>query len=156
MVRATGLLVFALLTATATAGCGAGGDNGNASSAPPISRAEFAKRANAACREEKAGMRERIPGFKLRTAGVKPRPYDDLVHFVFLPTVEREISDIEAVEWPPKDAKGIDAMRDVVRTALDSVAVIPRVPSIAAARRHFAVADKKLREYGLTSCVNGR
>jgi hypothetical protein len=153
MARATGLLVFVLLTAFAAAGCG--GDSGSASSSPPISRAEFAKQANAACREEKSSLSERIAGFKLRIAGEKPRPYADLVHFVFLPMVEREVSDIEAVDWPKKDAEGIDAMRDGVRTAIDAVAVMPRVPSIAAARRHFIQADKQLRAYGLFSCVVG-
>lgn len=146
------LLAVAASAALVVAGCG-GGDE--ASSASTLSKAEFVKRANAVCRKERAGLAGRIAEFEQRRGGKKPRPYADAVHFVVLPTIESEIWKIESIGTPVGEKERIRVLLAAERSALDSVAVKPRVPSIEAARQPFDRSGRMFRAYGLSSCANG-
>jgi hypothetical protein len=133
---------------------GCGGDEKPAS-ASVFSKAEFIKQANAACERERAGLMERISSFERRRAPGRPLAGADMVHLVYLPTMETQMWRIEELGVPRGEGGRIDAMLDAERFAVDAVAVIPRVPSRAAAERHFAEADKLFRAYGLHSCATG-
>jgi hypothetical protein len=145
---------FAVATAVAVlaAGCGGGSDASGASS---LSKAEFIKQANAGCKKERAGLMERIADFERRRAGKKPREYADAVHFVFLPTIEAEVWEIGKLDAPPSEEKPVYELLSDDRTAIDAVAVIPRVPSIKAAERHFTAVGKMFRASGLPACAHG-
>lgn len=155
--RATTSLAVAATVALAIAGCGGGEeDDAPQSTGPPsLSKAEFIKRANAACSKERAGLAERMATFKGRLNGRRPEPYADAVHFVFLPTVESEIRAVETVGVPAGEKERLRVLLAADRTAVDAVAVTPKVPSVAAAEEHFKRADRMFRAYGLSACAHG-
>jgi hypothetical protein len=165
--RLTTISAAALAIAAVMAGCGSDSDEGSTSQTradgtsvtqsedvpAPLGKAEFVARVNAACREEQAGLTKRVAEFERRQSG-PPEPGADAVHFVFLPTMEAQVWRIEELGVPRGETGRIDAMLDAERFAVDAVAVTPRVPSVAAAARHFANADRLFRAYGLSSCVS--
>ncbi len=167
MERAAGLLAFVLLMAMVATGCGGSGDDSNASSAPStsgvetirklttISKAEFVKQGNAACRKVRSELPKQIADFERSRAGKKPRTYADAAHFVLIPAYEAEVWGVEKLGAPPGDEERIDKMLAAERTAIGSIAVMPRVPSIKGAERHFTDAEKQFRAYGLTDCTKG-
>jgi hypothetical protein len=161
--RAAGLLlIVALLTAVVGAGCGGGGgDTSKASTSstaltiPTLDKAKFLKLANAACREARAGLGQRVASYERITAKEKPGSYVDMVHFVFLPTIEGEILGIEHTGIPKGEKERLRVLLAADRTAVDAVAVMEKVPSIAVAERHFVKSGRMLRAYGLSACANG-
>jgi hypothetical protein len=150
-VRPTILLAIAISIAIVALGCGGGSDQ--ASTTSPPSKAEFVKQANAACERARAGLGKRVSDFERQRAGRKPEPGADMVHFIYLPTMEAQIFMIEELGVPRGEEKWIDALLDAERFGVDAVAVKPRVPSMAAAEREFAKADNLFLAYGLDSCV---
>lgn len=157
-VRLVSLLIVASI-ATIGSGCGgSSGDSLNSDSksdaAAPLTKAQFLEHANAACAEERAGLKQRLAKYERLSAGRKPAPGADMVHLVFLPTIEAQIFRLEELGAPPGQAVQVDTLLDTERRAVDTVAVIPRVPSIAKAVQHFSEADKLFRAYGLGACAN--
>lgn len=154
------VLIFAVLAVgitVALAGCG-GGEGGDASlsTESPPTRAEFVKKANAACGRARAGLEEREREFEQRSAGRALAPGVDMVHFVFLPTIEAQVKLLQGLKVPQGDEERVDAILDAERFTIDALAVMPKVPSVAWAERHFAKADRLLRAYGLDACTNRR
>lgn len=155
-------MVAALVALVAiVAGCGSSSDESTseaqsgstAAARPSPSKAEFIKQANAACEKARAGLAGRVADFEQRREGRKPLAGADMVHFVYLPTMETQIWRIEELGVPPGEEARIDAMLDAERSGVDANAVKARVPSIAAAEREFAEADKLFRAYGLHACI---
>jgi hypothetical protein len=144
------LAISATLLATTAGACGEGDDEA-ADAGSPITKSEFIRMASRACKDEREGLKKRAAELA-RQYGSKPRPYYDVVHTAYLPTIEVEIDAIEELEIPPGQEKKIEAILDIDRRGVDSVAVIPRVRSIDVAEREFAAANKLFRAYGLTAC----
>lgn len=139
---------------------GCGGDSDTATSKapvaetpPPPSKAEFIRQANVACEQARAGLAARVASFERRRAGRKPEPLADMVHFIFLPTVEAQVYGIEQVGVPSGQAKQVSDMLDAERDAIDRVAVVPRVASIATAEKQFGEPNRLFKAYDLNSCV---
>lgn len=156
------MLVIVALSA-AVVGTGCGGDSSSAAktgasstaSTPSLDKAEFLKLANAACRKARAGLDQRVASYEQITAKEKPGSYVDVAHFVFLPTIEEEIAGVGAIGWPTGEKERIRVLLAAERTAVDAVAVMEKVPSIAVAERHFVKPGRMLRAYGLSACANG-
>lgn len=144
--------------AVTAAGTGCGNGTAETLSSSSLGRADFLKRANAACAQEKAEGRERAATIlKLRRHNDETGEvvYADLVHFVFLPTIEAELVRIAELRPPLRDAQRIEEIMAAEKAAIDEVAVMKRIASIEAAKRHFIAAGKLFRDYGLSSCANG-
>jgi hypothetical protein len=155
--RALSLLVFTLALSTLSSACG--DDGGEAdfvpATAPPVTKAEFVKRANAICKKQRAGLMREVSSYERSHISDKPSSYIDAVHWVFLPAIDEEIMQLEELEKPPKDEKRIEKMIYAQKAALDSVAVIPEVASVRVAERSFLKPGRQLRVYGLSSCTLG-
>ena len=76
---------------------------------------------------------EQVSAFERRRGRGKPRPYADMVHFVFLPVVEEELARLEELDVPAGDEDLVDFILFTERAAVDKVAIMPRVASIKAA-----------------------
>jgi len=135
----------------AVAGCG--GSDSTADTAAPLGKAEFIKQANADCTRARAGLAGREAEFE-RRRGRHLAPGADMVHFVYLPTIEGQLRLLESLPSPPGEETRVETMLKTEHYALDSVAVMRHVWSQAAAERYFAKADRLLRAYGLDSCAN--
>ena len=144
---------MALATALG-AGCGgSGGDATGTTSAAPVSKGEFVRLANAACREERAGLPERVTEYERRLEGRTPAPGSDLVHLVYLTTMANQTERLRELEIPPGEEEAVEEMIDTEQRAIDKVFVKPRVPSIAVAERTFARADHRFHAYGIDACA---
>jgi hypothetical protein len=134
-------------------GCG-GGDDSSADAGPP-SKAEFIAKANAACRETRALMAKDRREFERARAGTKPEPGSvDMVHLVYIPAMEDQVTRIELLREPRGQAEQIDELLDVARRSIDNSATDLRIPSIAEAEPYFAKSDRLYRAYGLDDCAN--
>lgn len=153
---AVGFFCAAVLAAVAS-GCGGGGGGDSTSSVAttpvPRTKAEYVSQVNAACREKKAGLGKEIAEYEQRLEGRTPARGADMIHFVYLPMIEEQITAIQRVTPPPSQAGYVNAMLDADGVALDSLAVKPRVPSIAVAEKQFANSNRLFWAYGLNSCA---
>src|ERR1044072_4943902 len=161
-IQAIGMMVSAMVATAVAMGCGSSSDGQSGTEAhsgrtvaavPSPSRAEFVEQANATCAKARAGLAGRVSRFERLRNGRKTEPGADMVHFVYLPAMETQIWRIEELGVPPGEEEQIDAMLDAERFGVDANAVKALVPSIAAAEREFAEADKLFRAYGLHACV---
>lgn len=155
------IAIFAITVIGVAAGCGSSSDESSpeaqsesaAASIPSPSKAQFITQANAACEKARAGLAGRVSDFEQRREGRKPLAGADMVHFVYLPTMETQIWRIEELGVPLGEEERIDAMLDAERSGVDANAVKAKVPSIAAAEREFVEADRLFRAYGLYACI---
>lgn len=151
------IAISILLAVGVAEGCGGEDEDATAgresTATVSLSKAKFIEQANAACAKERAGLGQRIAEFERRRAGRKPLAGADMVHFVYLPTMETQIWRLEKLGAPPGQDERIFAMLDASRSAVDAIAVVPRVPSLAVAERRFAKADRLFKAYGLDACV---
>jgi hypothetical protein len=155
------LLGLAIAVAAVALGCG-GGSGGSSSSSsaagsPTIGKAEFIKRASAACREQRADLAERASRYLGGRAskGESPALVYGLVHFVVLPTIETEITKIRRLPQPAGEEPGVEAMLAAEDLATDKVATMRRIPSMAAIYSRFGEAEQQFRAFGLPACANG-
>jgi hypothetical protein len=148
------LVIVAVSLAVLPTSCG--GTEENASTPPSsVGKAEFVKRANAVCEQQRAGLMKEVSSYENLHSDDKVGSFVDAVHWVFLPAIDEEIAKLEELEAPPRDEKRIDAMLYAQKAALDSVAVLPAVASVAAAERRFAKSGRQLHAYGLSACALG-
>jgi hypothetical protein len=131
-----------------TVGCGEGGE----ASSSRLGKGEFLRRANAICKEARAGLLRKVSDFEARA---KQGPYVDAVHWVLLPTIEEEIRQVQELDILRKEAGRVDALLDAQQATLDSLAVKPAVPRLEIAARRFAKPGRQLRAYGLAACAFG-
>lgn len=147
-------MLLAVVMSIAMLAVGCGGSGGDHPGGSLFTKVEFIRQANAACERERAGLMERISDFERRRPS-PPLPGADMVHLVYLPTIERQVWRIEELGVPRGETGPIEAMLDAEGLAIDAVAVIPKVLSIAATERYFATADRLFRAYGLPFCATG-
>lgn len=148
-------MLLAVVAGTAAAISGCGGRDGSASDDDPPSKAEFVAQVNAACEQlHQIMVRERLE-FERRRAGQKPEPGSvDMVHLVYLPAKEEQVSRIEAMRTPRGEVGRVEELLDAARIAIDNAATDLRIPSIAAAQPYFAESDKLYWAYGLDACAD--
>jgi hypothetical protein len=162
--RSKRLLVTALsIAGVVAAGCGGGGDaatgtaastaTSNPTTVKTPTKAEFLAQANAACRKVRTGLAQRVARFERGGEGGKTEPLADAVHFVFLPTIEAQVFEIEKLGAPAGQAEQINHLLDAERDAIDRVAVKPRVASVAIAEKQFGEPNRLFKAYGLSACA---
>ena len=152
---------LALATAISLAllvGCGGNGGGAEETAWGSLSKSEYLKKANAACRAERSGLDARVREF-LAGPWNDGRPREvliaDLAHNVLLPTVEDEMEAVRAI-GPPKGEKGrIERLLYLEESDLTRIVFMQRVESIAAVKREFTASARLFAEYGLPDCANG-
>jgi hypothetical protein len=136
---------------------GAGSGGSKAAPSSPA-KAQFIKRANAACGRERArAFREAVSyGRKHRSESKSAsKLVTGLVNDVFLPKVERQNAAIAKLGAPAGDEARIDAFLADQAKGIDEVAGLSEVKSLDQMERHFAAAGKLARTYGIAACANG-
>jgi hypothetical protein len=72
-----------------------------------------------------------------------------------LPAIEEQIRRVSELDFPRGEASRIDALLDNQQVVLDSVAVMPDMPTLSIAERRFAKTGQEMRSYGLAACAFG-
>lgn len=139
-----GLLIVALL---AVAGCG-GGDETTS-----LTKAEFTKQANAACKEH---SKERDELFKkvsneLDPSEVTRKDQEMLISEVLLPPYEKNIESLESLGAPEGDEKEIEALIEAMEGSVEKVEAQPLVALRTTSQ--FAEPNALAKNYGLDDCV---
>ena len=145
-----GILLLGVLAicAMAVAGCGGGGGTTG------LTKAEFVKQANAACKESE---QERTQLFKEAQEQVKPgdnfgqKEKKELVKTVAVDPYLKMTKAIEELGAPEGDEQEIEALIKEMEQAAKSAEANPdqAIKTIIP----FAEANKAADEYGLTDCV---
>jgi hypothetical protein len=159
--RAVALMACGLVAALLVAGCG-GGDDGDpsaaASDAPPISKAEFIKKADAICQEVNqkivnegtATLQKALKGSgeSLHEAEV------EVIATVTLPLLQEEIDELRALGAPSGDEDRVDAFVDLSQKVIDEGKADPeRYQHKQVSFQHpFEQAEKLAKAYGVSSC----
>lgn len=139
-----GLLIIAL---AAVSGCGGGDETSS------LTKAEFTKQANAACKEHAS---ERDELFKSVSATIKPSEVtkadqEKLISDVLIPPYEKNIESIEDLGAPEGDEKEVEALIKAMQSSVDKVEANPLVALRTTIQ--FAGANSLAAKYGLNDCV---
>jgi hypothetical protein len=140
--------VVAILVAMfAISGCGGGDDTTS------LTKAEFTKQANAACKEH---TKEREKLFKEVSATIDPsevtrKDQEMLISDVLLPPYEKDIENIQSLGAPEGDEQQVE---DIVKAMENSVKNVEAKPLVALRNStQFAEADELAKKYGLEACA---
>lgn len=155
------LLACLFALAALAIGCGDEESSGNADAeTTTLSKAAYLKKANAACKKERAELEDEVQDFLARQSGEKPKQelYADLTHLVLLPIVENEMEAVRALGSPPggpDKEQEIDYLLYIEEAALNELALTSRIPSREAVEQKFVESGRELSKYGLNACANG-
>ena len=139
-----GLLAIGLLVA----GCGGSSDS--------ISRAEFIKGANVACKKGEEQIQKTYIAFLKKHANVTnptEADYAELVATVFVPNVEKEIAQLRALEAPSGDEDKVKAFIDARQESIQIAEDNPKM-LLTEGSKVTAKSAQLAKEYGLESCGN--
>jgi predicted outer membrane protein len=151
-VLAGGLAVLAL----AIAGCG--GDDDDEAAASPITKAEFIKQADAACKKGEQQTQVAFGAFVAERrqegeASLKPNQetYSELVDAALVPQVEQEVAELRELGAPAGDEEQVDAFVDAREEAIELAEANPSA-SVTDGSKIFGKSDTLAAEYGLKIC----
>lgn len=159
--------VAALVAALFVSGCGGdSGDSGSAAgstaaaSTGPLTKAEFIKQADRICK--KADDRVYYGASAYRETHAKelnklePIPREEKMIRVFvLPSIERQIAEIESLEAPKGDEQKIEAILAELKAGLKYGEKKPYSVSYEEPSEYpFAKLSELAREYGFNECSN--
>lgn len=148
------LLIVAVLIAAV--GCGDDGSstaqsssngqssNGAASTSPD---GDFLSEANAACEKRMAELRSK--GKRLLDAYyTKPLPARAMAEKVVIPAFEAELRDLEALEAPPQNRRGAEAVESAIRRMIARLEANPKAGNFYP----YTEAEKIAAKHGLAAC----
>lgn len=138
-------IILVLFTALAgvVAGCGGG------SSDPALTKAEFIKKADKIC--EKADETQGGEAIAYQRAH-KDATTEKMVSVILLPSVLKQVEDIEALGVPSEDEQTISEFTDGVRAAVKEAEKDPG--SVTNDGGPFVEVNKLAGEYGFKNCEN--
>ncbi len=116
----------------------------------------FIRKANAACTKIRQPLVENGTAYyKHHHEGDVPEKvlFAGLFKAVYVPAVEQELKEIRRLKAPAGDEAEINAMLAAEEEVLPKVNALNSATSIAEFGSFFAIPDKKLVAYGLTSCA---
>jgi hypothetical protein len=142
------LVALALAAALVVAGCG--------SSDSSISKAEFIKKADAACKKGEEEVQKDFGAFAKKHENVKKptgADYAELVDVVLVENVENEVADLRALGAPEGDEKEVEAMLKAREDSIEKAQANPKAV-VRGNEDIFGEASKLAKAYGLKECGN--
>jgi hypothetical protein len=145
------LVVAALAAALVVSMVGCGSDSSTAS----VTKAEFIKKAEAACEKGSEGIQKDFAAFIKKHENVKnPTKADfaELVDVAMVPSITTEITELKAIGAPSGDEGQVDAIvkaREVsVKKAEDEPELV-----VQESKKIFGEASQLAKAYGLKACA---
>ncbi len=145
----TGLLAAALIWA----GCGGGGDSTEVT-ASSISKADFVKEADAACKKGEEAVQADFKTFLKENKNIQnptETDYAGLVETVLVSNIEQEVEDIRALGAPSGDVDEVEAMLVAREEGIEEAEAQPK-KAVQGNPAGFTKAGKLAQEYGLKVC----
>jgi hypothetical protein len=143
----------AMVIALAVAGCGGGGDD-TSTAANSVSKAAFIKKVDAVCKKGTERMQRGILVFLKHHKGVK-RPSkaqsEELVGSAIVPSVEKEIVAMKALEAPQGDEDRFNAIVSALEEGLETAKENPEAV-VASSDAVFGISGRLAAEYGAEVC----
>jgi hypothetical protein len=146
------LAALAAITMIA-AGCGGGSDSSSDSSS--ITKAQFIKQADAICakgnKEDEAEFEkfEKENGLSEKKEPTKAQQ-EEATSEIVVPSVQKQIEEIDALGAPKGDEKKIEALVASVEEGVEEIEADPA--SLTEGKNPLAKGSKLAREYGLKTC----
>jgi hypothetical protein len=147
-----------LVIAAVTSGCG---DSDDASSSAgtiatsPLSKAEFIKKATAACGRESKGVVQKAAGYLKKLSakkGAQPVLEAKAVKVVLVPVIEAKNAAVRKLGAPAGDEERIEAMLANQQETVEEVKELKRIEPGDNAVYLFVESDKEFEDYNLTKC----
>jgi hypothetical protein len=157
--------VWAIAIAVSVVAIGCGNDDESSSASgsgtgesSSLTKAEFVKKANAACTEEREGGFERIAAYteKHRSEGLPEALLAaKALKVTLLSMIGGELDALRQLEAPLGDEKEVEAMLTTIQAELEKAKEVKLRPELPpeAIEDKFPKANKLIRSYGLTSCI---
>lgn len=143
----------AIVVALVAAGCGGGGGSGTTTTGS-ISKATFIKKIDAVCQEGTERMQRAILVFLKQHKDVK-RPNksqsERLVGSAIVPSVEKEIAAMKALEPPAGDEDRFNAIVGALEEGLETAKDNPEAV-VGSSEAVFGIFGRLAGEYGAESC----
>jgi hypothetical protein len=139
------------LVALVLAGCGGGDDD---SSEASISKQQFMKKADQICKEANKRMEVAFVDFLEKNRDIA-RPsgpaFEKLVGTIMVPSIKREIEELEALGAPDGDEDEVDEILTALEEGVETAEDNPKVVT-GSADTVFGIASRLAEEYGLKVC----
>jgi hypothetical protein len=148
IVLGAGVLAVTLIVA----GCGGGGDEASTSA---ISKAAFAKKAEAICQKGSERAAAAFVSFlkKQKSDARHPSQADEeeLVGKVLVPSVKREVKEFRALGAPSGDEDRVKAIIEALEEGVETAEDDPEAVA-SSSDAVFGIASRLAKEYGLEVC----
>jgi uncharacterized protein with von Willebrand factor type A (vWA) domain len=145
-----GLFAGLLAVGLVVTGCGGGGD----SSTVTITKAEFVKKADAACKKGEERIQTDFRNYlKEHEELTEPteEQFSKLVDVVLTANVEQELDEIRALGIPSGDDDQVEAFLEAREEGLEKAEAEPKAV-VQGSESPFTKASKLAKEYGLKAC----
>jgi hypothetical protein len=145
--------VLAIAVAAFAAGCGSSSDSTSSSTTAALTKAEFIQQADAICTK---GNKADDAAQKKAFGSGKPtqKEFEQFVTGALIPSVQGQISGVEALTPPAGDEATVKKMLDDSQAALDKLKSDPTLV-LQQSSDPFAKSNQELKAYGLKVCGQG-
>ena len=147
--RSIPILALAIASAAIAAGCGSSSSDTSSTTAA-LSKPEFIKQADAICTK---GNKAEAAAQKKAFGSGQPsqKEFEQFVSATLIPSVQGQISGVEALTPPAGDEATVKKMLDDSQAALDKLKSDPTL-ILQQNSDPFAQANQELKAYGLKVC----
>lgn len=152
--RSTMLLVATCAMAVMAGGCGGEGEDRLSTSS--LTKAQFVKRANTVCGDERAKVLTRIAAYQEEDGtpggGEGTAAYDTMAEAVLLPTFNKELDAVTALGAPVGEEEKLEEIVSAQREAIYAAAE-RTTETYQEVERSFTRASELMWDYGLSRCM---
>ncbi|HEU4944760.1 MAG TPA: hypothetical protein VFT10_06320 [Solirubrobacterales bacterium] len=156
MGRGSLVLVVAMVAAVLIiAGCG--DDSSSSSSTVSISKEEFIAKADEICKQGTGRMEAGLARFLTEGGKIQKPSQSDSEKFivtVLVPSVRREIKELQALGLPDGDEEKTEAMIASLEEGLDTAEDNPEAVAAGSTDIVFGITSRLAGEFGIEACGN--
>lgn len=152
--RVVALLAGAALSILGAAGCGGAAD------APPLSKAEFVKRADAACTQRVEEARAKFLAYGESVTKPQESPAERQAHLatvaqtIIVPELREQVADVRSLGAPKGDEQAVEAILGAIENGIPKAVAHPK-RAIEESANLFEPAARLAKAYGLRVCGTG-
>lgn len=156
-IRATAVIIVGLFAAGLVwAGCGGSSDSSSEVTASSLSKAQFIKQADAACKKGEEEVQSDFKAFASENenlANPTEDQFSELIETVLVANVEQELEDIRALGAPSGDEEKVEAILAAREEGVEEAEAQPK-RAVESSLAGFEKANGLAKAYGLEACSN--